>query len=120
MANILKLETKVQVYETVNLDIPLPHFFNDKDGYSCKVVNNDHLITVDTATNFWGIKVLMVKYNLDRIAKGTPISEFEFEAAYQKAQMYVDLINRNEEPLKEDDENVQIDEMIANRKNDAA
>lgn len=110
----LKIETMVQVWDTVKLDVDLPYYFKI-DSYLYKVVTTEHLIRVDADKNWWGAKVYPTKHYHSEINKGTPITADEFDAAYSQAMMYVDLINRNEEPSKEVDDNVQIDELLENR-----
>jgi hypothetical protein len=112
----LKIATTITHTERVDKDIELPYYFKDCLGCSCKIVNDHFLISVDIENNFWAIKTSPVSACGDRIAKGTPISQDEYDAAYSKAMMYVDIINRNEDPSGEHDENVQIDEMIYNQR----
>lgn len=111
----LRIATTITEIKSVDKEITLPYYFQDKDRNICKVVSNDHLISIDTDKDWWGTKVFPVRHYKAEISQGTPISEFEFEAAYQKAMMYVDLICKNQEVSKEVDENVEIDEMRENR-----
>lgn len=115
----LRIVATVKETTTVSIekDLSLPYYFKDeKGGEVYKVVSKEFSIRIYDKKGWWRINVLPTDMYENEIASGTPISEFEFDAAYQKAMMYVDLINRNEDPLKEEDENVQIDSIIENRR----
>lgn len=111
----LRIATTVTHTENIDKEIELPYYFKDKSNHICKLVSKNHLIVIDTDNDYWSAGVKPVRYNEDRIATGTPISQDEYEAAYSKAMMYVELINRNEEQSREKDENEEIDQILERR-----
>lgn len=112
MANLLKISGTYTETKFIDKEIDLPYYFKDRYDYLTKVVSETHGVQVSRTKNYWSACVVPISYMRDKIALGTPITADEFDAAYSQAMMYVDLINRNEDPSNEIDENVQIDQMM--------
>lgn len=116
MANVIKISTTVTETKSVEKDVELPYYFKENHGgYIYKVVSEKHAIQVCTWNDHLGACLMPNSMYKSKLAAGAPITEDEFDAAFSKAQMYVDLINRNEEPVNEEDPNVTIDRMIENK-----
>lgn len=112
----LKISETITHTERVEKSVSLPYFFKDVEcGYLCKVVSNEHFILVDNSSNWWSARVRPVKSYLIEVAKGLPITEDEFEAAYENALMCVQTLKENAGPSHEHDENEEIDQIIERR-----
>lgn len=116
MANLLKIATTYTETKSIEKEIELPYYFRQEHGgFIYKVVSEKYAIQVCTWNEHLGTCLCPASLFKERLAKGTPITEFEFDAAYQKATMYVDLIYKNQEPSNEKDENEEIDEILERR-----
>lgn len=112
MANLLKIATTFTETKSIEKEIELPYYFKHKHGgFIYKVVSDKYAIQVCTFDEHLGTSLCPASLYKEKLAAGTPIEQFEFDAAYQKAMMYVDLINKNQDPSNENDENVEIDQM---------
>ena len=110
----LKITATYTETKRVEKEISFPYFFKDEYGNHCKLINEHFYLSTKSDVKFGlhTIEAYPVKHFKDRVVKGTQITEEEFEVAYDKAMMYINLIKENKEPSIEEDENVQIDEMI--------
>lgn len=112
----LRILATVTEKKVIDKEISLPYYFKGKYGSLIKIINSTHSIEVSDKKDWWSASVVSTAYCKDRLAESdVVITADEFDAAYSKAMMYVDLINRNEDPSKEVDENIQIDEMLERR-----
>lgn len=78
----LKLKSTVTITDTVDVDIDLPYFCKYGGSYT-KVISEDRIVTVD---DYWfskSIEIGLFAHHKQVIAKGNPISEDEFNQAYQ-------------------------------------
>lgn len=107
----MKISTTVTETKSVEKEITLPYYFKIGHDLS-KVISKTHFITIDTDNDWWAIKVRPVNAYKGDIAKGEPITEEEYNQAFEKAKMYVELLNSDEPIDNSQDENVQIDEML--------
>jgi hypothetical protein len=112
----LRIATTVTetVKKTIDRELTLPYYF-EYNGDLYKVCSPDFTLRVRNEKDWWGVKVLPTKMYSEEIGAGKAIEQAEFDAAFQNAFMYADLIYRNEEPSREKDENEEIDQILENR-----
>jgi hypothetical protein len=113
----LKVVTTVTTTEQKELELSIPYYFKDKYDNLCKVVDQDYFLSAKCGGNmsFWTVEAYSVKSWKERIATGTPITEGEFETAYDKALMFIQMIKQDSQPSNERDVNEEIDEMRERR-----
>jgi hypothetical protein len=107
----LKIETTVQVLDTVSVDVDLPYFCKNCGVYF-KVVNESKALRV---TNYLGHVAIIVSnpshsHTAQEIASSTAITENEFDVFVHGALSEVDeLVDYTTDP------NEQIDQMIQDK-----
>jgi hypothetical protein len=108
----LSIDEVITEKRRIQKEVPLPYYVKLKNSnVVCKVVSRDHFIKVDPDKNWWGVKVAPVNSYLSEIAEGTPITEDEYNQAFETAKTYVEQLNSDEPQDRTEDENVQIDEL---------
>jgi hypothetical protein len=112
----LSIDEVITEKRRVQKEVPLPYYVKLKNSNAvCKVVSRDHFIKVDPDKNWWGVKVVPVNSYLSEIAEGTPITEDEYNRAFETAKTYVEQLNSDEPQDTTEDENVAIDNQIYGR-----
>lgn len=106
----MKITETITERKQVEKEISIPYYFKDEYGNLCKLISNDYYISAKTGF-VQTVEVYPVKHFKGRIASGTEITEEEFEAAYDSAMSFIQMMKQDNLPTEED-ENVKIDEIL--------
>lgn len=107
----MKITEVITERKTVEKEVNIPYYFKDEYSNLCKVISTEHFISARADKDYWAIQTLPVNGFKERIAKGTPITEDDYNNAYEKALNYLQSLNYDSFE-NEEDENVKIDEII--------
>jgi hypothetical protein len=88
----LKINTTVQVYDTVELDIDLPYFCKTPDDVYFKIVSDTEAVRLWADTGCIMICNPQNSHNAREIAKATVVEEIEFQLAYSNAITHLDKL----------------------------
>jgi hypothetical protein len=89
----MKIQATVTVHDLVELDVRLPYFCKDAEGYFYAVYDEKNVLKIKRIDDFVSILKGSIRIFDSEVAKGVAITEEEFNQAYGSA---LQLLNRLE------------------------